>query len=204
MNIWFCKKKHQTIKKRYSNSDVPEYSHNVLKVFLMFQIGCKNKWDTWSNQETPLCTFGDQFRCQLFSFFMIYCAAGNTTSCSINWRSQSPRRSGIWLAARNRANTRSTIFLATRRHIQPTSPTTSYSLFGPSPTRPMWRQKNWSIQAPPWWQNLEEHSVSFLVFPSYLFGMILVFLGSSSAEQIQVFSAKIDYLKSKNLIKLNH
>ena len=88
---------------------------------------------------------------------------------SANWTPQSQWKSAKLLDAQNRANTRNTVFWE-NRILQPSNQSITYFPCGPSPTRPRWRLRNWSIQAHLWWQNLEESSASFLDSHSSLFG----------------------------------
>ena len=36
------------------------------KCLLISKVGCRTKWDVWSDTSTPLCTSGDQFRWEIF------------------------------------------------------------------------------------------------------------------------------------------
>ena len=76
---------------------------------------------------------------------------GNMNPSSPNWKFRSRRKSLRSLGAGNLANTRNTFSWGTRI-LQRSNQMTTSSPCGWCQTRPGWRQKSWSTQAPPWWR----------------------------------------------------
>ena len=71
---------------------------------VLLQVGCKTKWDKWSDPNTSPCASARQFRLRSCIDIYFDCSAGNMNQSSPNWRSlsQSWRKCFRWPAAGNK------------------------------------------------------------------------------------------------------
>ena len=138
------------------------YFNSTSNELFISQVGCRTKWDIWSDGDKPCCTSVEQYRWP----FAIYKpltmnSAGDTIRYSTSWEIPTQMKSVRLPAAQSRASTGSTVSWENRIH-QRSNQTTSCSPSGPSPTRPLLRRRSWSTRSRPWSRSLEAPSVSFL------------------------------------------
>ena len=139
----------------------------VIEIFS--KVGCRTKWDVWSDKSRPFCTSGDQFRWQIFfsperfSFFKVvsvmFCREYYSLfeKLAITKSEEITNVSGCLKPCHYKKYN----FLGEPSPSSFKSEHYIFSLWAVS-SKPKWRRRSWSTQCQPWWQSLVEHLVFFL------------------------------------------